>query len=75
MIRVKFSETVNGEEIQIVAAAKDVDSYGAVGLKLKFINSEGEIVPLAYNKKIFDGIEEKATDLLYERKYAKELEF
>jgi len=75
MIKVKFKHIINGEKIKIIAQAKDVDSYGAIGLRLKFLDSAGEPITILFNRKLFDEIEEVANDLLYERKYAKELEF
>lgn len=75
MIRVRFKHTVDGEDVRIVASAKDVDAYGAVGLKLKFVDKDGEPVAVLFNRKVYEEIEELASDLLYERKYAKELEF
>lgn len=75
MIRVKFKHVVDGQKINVIARAKDIDAYGAIGLRLKFIDSEGEPITVLFNKTMFDEIEEIANDLLYERKYAKELEF
>lgn len=75
MIRVRFKHTINNEDVKVIAAAKDVDAYGAVGLRIRFVDKEGEPLSLFVNRKELDEIEELANDLLYERKYAKELEF
>lgn len=75
MIKAKFKHVIDGEEVKIVAKAKDVDSYGAVGLTLRFTDLSGETVNVVYKKKLFEEIEEIASELLYERKYEKELEF
>lgn len=75
MIRVRFKHTINNEDVKVIAAAKDVDAYGAVGLRIRFVDKEGEPLSLLVNRKELDEIEELANDLLYERKYAKELEF
>ena len=75
MIRVSFKKKVYGENVKVTASAKDVDAYGAIGLKLKFTDLTGEIVELPFDRDLLEETEEEATDLLYERKYAKELEF
>jgi len=75
MIRVKFNHSLFGEEIKVVASAKDVDAYGAVNLKLKFLDKHGEPVDIPFDRDAFDDLHEIASELLYERKYAKELEF
>ena len=75
MIKVKFTETVFGEQVRVFAKAKDVDSYGAVGLKLSFQNKNGEPIELPFDRDTYEDLSEKASELLYERKYEQELEF
>lgn len=75
MIKVKFNHTVFGEEVKVVASAKDVDAYGAIGLKLKFVDKYGEQIDMPFDKDTFEELSEIAAEYLYDRKYAKELEF
>lgn len=75
MIKVKFKHTLYGQEFSIIASAKDVDSYGAMGLKLKFVDKSGEQVDIIPDRNSLDELQELASELLYERKYLNELEF
>ena len=75
MIRAKFFHTIFGEEFKVIASAKDVDSYGAVSLKLRLYDKNGEESDIFLDKGTFEEISEIADELLYEAKYSKELEF
>lgn len=75
MIKVKFKHTLYGQEFSIIASAKDVDAYGAMNLKLKFVDKSGEQVDIIPDRKTLEELQEAASELLYERKYLKELEF
>jgi len=75
MYKVKFKYEFAGEMLRVIAKSKDVDSYGATRLSFKFIDEEGESVEIPYVKKVFEELEEIATEMLYEKKYARELDF
>lgn len=75
MYKTKFKYTFGNETIKVIARARDVDSYGAIGLKLQFTDEENEPIEIPYVKKVFDELEEIAAEQLYEKKYADELEF
>lgn len=75
MIRTKFVHEVYGEQVKVVAIAKDVDAYGAIGLKLKFVDDNNEPIEVPLDPNMFEEIEEAAGEHLYEKKYAKELDF
>jgi len=75
MYKTKFDFEFAGETVTVIAKAKDVDSYGAIGLKLNFVDENRDSIDLPYAKKLFDELEEIATERLYEKKYANELEF
>ena len=75
MYKTKFSYEFGGEIIKVIAKASDVDSYGPIGLKLKFTDEENEPIEIPYVKKVFEELEEIAAERLYEKKYANELEF
>lgn len=75
MLRAKFTHDVLGEEVKVVATAKDVDAYGAIGLSLKFIDDSGEHVDLPLDPSTYDELSEIASEFLYNKKYLKELEF
>ena len=75
MYKTKFDYLFGKETIIVIAKAKDVDSYGAIGLKFQFTDEDNEPVEIPYVKKIFEELEEIAAERLYEKKYADELEF
>jgi hypothetical protein len=75
MIKVKFNHTLYGEELKVFASAKDVDAYGAIGLKFRFTDRQGDPVEVYLDKTTMEELTEMAGELLYERKYTKELEF
>lgn len=75
MYKAKFKYVFGKDTISVTAKAKDVDSYGAIGLKLQFTDEENEPIEIPYVKKVFDELEEIAAEHLYEKKYANELEF
>jgi hypothetical protein len=75
MIKVKFTHCFFGEEFKVIASAKDVDAYGAINLKLKLIDKQGESADFLLDRETLEDLQEKASELLYERKYSKELEF
>ena len=75
MIRTRFLHDIYGEQVKVIATAKDVDAYGAIGLRLKFVDDNNEPVELPLDPKMFEEIEEAAGEYLYEKKFAKELEF
>lgn len=75
MIKVKFDHVVFGEKVKVVASAKDVDVYGAIGLKLRFVDKSGEPVEIPIDRNTFEELSEIAAEHLYDRKYTKELEF
>lgn len=75
MYKIKFDYEFGGETIKVTAKAKDVDSYGAIGVKFQFCDEENEPIEIPYVKKVFEELEEIAAERLYEKKYANELEF
>lgn len=75
MIRTRFVHDIYGEQVKVIATAKDVDAYGAIGLKLRFVDDNNEPVELPLDPEMFEEIEEAAGEYLYEKKFAKELEF
>jgi len=75
MIKVRFVHHIFGERVRVIASAKDVDAYGAIDLKLKFVDSQGERIEVPYDRDTFEDLKETASELLYERKFSKELEF
>lgn len=75
MYKTRFVYEFGKETIKVTAKAHDVDSYGAVGLKLQFTDEDNEPVEIPYVKKVFEELEEIAAEKLYEKKYADELEF
>ena len=75
MIKVKFDYTFLGETTKVVATAKDVDAYGAIGLKIRFVDKSGEQIEMPFDVSCFEDISELASELMYEKKYTSELEF
>ena len=75
MYKTKFTYEFGKETIKVTAKAKDVDSYGAVGLRLQFTDEEDEPIDIPYVKTVFEELEEIAAEKLYDKKYANELEF
>lgn len=75
MYKTKFEYEFGNETIKVTAKAKDVDSYGAMGLKFQFTDEDNEPIEIPYVKKVFEELEEIAAERLYEKKYANELEF
>ena len=77
MYKVKFVHEIENEKIRVVAKAKEVDAYGAVGLKFDFETADSTRMPVEVNLTM-DLIEELtsiADELLYDEKYCKELKF
>lgn len=75
MIKTKFVHKIFGQEVKVLATAKDVDAYGAIGLRLKFFDKNGEQIEIGFDRDTFEELEETAGEMLYEIKYSKELEF
>jgi hypothetical protein len=75
MYKTKFTYEFGKETIKVIAKAKDVDSYGPIGLRFQFTDEENEPIDIPYVKKVFEELEEIAAEKLYEKKYADELEF
>lgn len=75
MYKVKFDFEFGGKSVRVVAKAKDVDSYGAIGLMIKFLDSDNNPIDLPPVEKYMNEIETTAGELLYDKKYSEELSF
>lgn len=56
-------------KITVIAYCRAIINYNIIGLSFKFINDDGDVLKINYDKEFFSDIEDEANEALLEEYY------